>query len=315
MTDHVNTFHAFLNQHDDAAWARVLAELSASIHPVDQAATRVWFAFFPLKLARALQNSPDPAVTAQELLLLGKYRLSEQVDSSAEFLYGHRYWPEVKQTVIELAATATANLTLSQRILETAKRAAERVKADHTLLVGITAVAFMTWQQVGDETFRTPAAKPAKKSPRSPEQILQDRAKDDRPGLLGFLKTVNHEFTVTFNENEPSCTFKLVNNQDLATAAANDKRDYKTRDARCIEGPIPVECRSAACGTCWVGVLSDTNKLAPPGDREIERMKAFGYAGFTPDQSSVIRLACQTRGLGNVTIVIPPWNGQIGKLQ
>jgi ferredoxin len=318
MTNNETLFHAFLNQHDDMMWKRVITELLPSIHPVDQAATRIWFSFFPLRLLRALQNSSDPERTAGELLLSGKYRLEDQVDISANFLYGHRYWPEVKRALLEYAAAATApaSLSLSQQINEVAGRAAERAKADRALLVGITAVAFMTLQQVGYEAFResTPSAHLAGKSPKSPEQILQDRAKDDRPGLLGFLKTVNHEFTVTFSEDEPGCSFKLVSNQDLATAAATDTRDYKARDPRCIEGPIPVECRSAACGTCWVGVLSDTRKLAAPGDREIERMAAFGYSGFTPDQNSIIRLACQTRGLGNVTIVIPPWNGQLGKL-
>lgn len=319
MTNQESLFHAFLNQHDDAAWERVIAELLPSIHPVDQAATRVWFSFFPLKLLRALQSSPNPAATAQELFLSGKYRLADQVDSSAGFLYGYRYWPEVKRAVLDYAAAATApaSLPLSQQILEVASRTAERLKVDRALLTGITAVAFMTLQQAGSEAFRqaTPPAKPAAKTSKSPEQILQDRAKDDGPGLLGFLKTVNHEFTVTFNENEPGCTFKLVNNQELATASAKDKRDYRSGDSRCIEGPIPVECRSAACGTCWVGILSDRRKLVAPGEREVERMQHFGYAGFTADQNSIIRLACQTRGLGNVTIVIPPWNGQIGKLQ
>src|SRR6185295_16363783 len=108
-------------------------------------------------------------------------------------------------------------------------------------------------------------------------QILQDRAKDDGPGLFGFLKTVNHEFTVTFNENEPSCNFKLVSNQELATAAAKDKRDYRAHDSRCIEGPIPVECRSAACGTCWVGVLGGAEKLTEVKKLEGRKIKEFGY--------------------------------------
>ena len=43
-------------------------------------------------------------------------------------------------------------------------------------------------------------------------------------------------------------------------------------------------------------------------------MKECGYAGFTPERGSLIRLACQTQGHGNVTVVIPSWNGVIGKL-
>ena len=42
------------------------------------------------------------------------------------------------------------------------------------------------------------------------------------------------------------------------SAAQSDKREYKQLEPRCTpnEGPIPVECRAASCGTCWVGVLS-----------------------------------------------------------
>ena len=313
-----NLFQAFLNQHDDKAWARVVAGLLSSIHPVDQTATRIWFSFFPLKLFRTLEESQDPARTAGELLLAGKYRLGDQVDNSAEFLYGHRYWPEVKQAVAEYAegVTTPASLALTEQILEVSKRVAGQLKAEPSLLVGITAVAFMTWQQVGPGIFKQPAhpsAKAAKRA-KSPEQVLADRAKDDKPGWLGFLKTVDQEFTVTFKENEPTATFKVVNMQDLTMAAAKDRRDYRSRDPRCIEGPIPVECRTAACGTCWVGILSPTSKLSEPAEREIKKMKEFGYRGFSPDQGSVIRLACQTKCYGNVSIVIPPWNGVIGKL-
>jgi hypothetical protein len=61
-------------------------------------------------------------------------------------------------------------------------------------------------------------------------------------------------------------------------------------------------------------VLSDTNKISPPNQREIDRWRYFGYEGFTGDKDSPIRLACQLKASGNVTLVIPPWNGLIGKL-
>jgi ferredoxin len=94
------------------------------------------------------------------------------------------------------------------------------------------------------------------------------------------------------------------------------KGDHTAQDSRAMpgEGPIPVECRSASCGSCWVGVLSDTGKISPPNEREIGRWRYFGYEGFTGDKDSPIRLACQLKASGNVTLVIPPWNGQIGKL-
>lgn len=41
-------------------------------------------------------------------------------------------------------------------------------------------------------------------------------------------------------------------------------------------------------------------------------MKEFGYI-LTDEPKPVIRLACQALASGNVTLVIPPWNGFIGK--
>jgi uncharacterized 2Fe-2S/4Fe-4S cluster protein (DUF4445 family) len=41
-------------------------------------------------------------------------------------------------------------------------------------------------------------------------------------------------------------------------------------------------------------------------------MKIFGYN--QPDEPKpFLRLACQAKAEGNVTIVIPPWNGVFGK--
>jgi len=119
---------------------------------------------------------------------------------------------------------------------------------------------------------------------------------------------------VTFDESDPDATFTAINGQEIATAAQTDKRDYKSREPRCTpsEGPIPVECRAASCGTCWVGVLGGAEKLSPVVDRdERRRMAVFGYTDST-EERPLIRLACQARAFGAVSIVIPPWNGLIG---
>jgi ferredoxin len=313
-----NDFYSSLAQFDDAAWVRAISELQPTIHPVDRTATRIWFAFFPVKLWRILATSQDVAATAKKLIIKGQALLREQVDSSAEFLYGHRYWPQVKVAVSEYAATATANTTLTEHIQEVAKRVAQQVKADESLLLGITAVAFGTLQQVGAELFKQPAAAGAygKQWKKAPDQIVADRAKDDSQGLFGFLKSVDKSFTVNFRECEPGHTFKLLDLQDVTTAAKQDQRPHHLRDERCMkgEGPLPVECRSAACGTCWVGVLSPTEKVSPPNAREVNKWRYFGYEGFTTEPDSPIRLACQMKASGNVTIVIPPWCGLIGQL-
>lgn len=309
-------FEAFLNQYDESDWAETLISLLPDIHEVDRAATQIWFAFYPLALHRALEESPDAEALARKLLLQGKYRLAEQIDSSHTFLYGHRFWTEVKHVVEDYAARfQPSEIKLAGAICAAARSAANAANADESLLVGITAVAFMTIVQVGIEAFKDAPGRlhiDVKHARLSPEQVLSARAKDDGQGLFGFLKTVDKKWTVTFDENTDGATFKLINGQDLAWAAAGDKRDYKRADERRIEGPIPVECRNASCGTCWVGVLGGAEKLAPVSGRERRMMREFGYLD-TDEERPVIRLSCITPASGAVSIVIPPWNGFFGK--
>jgi len=308
----------FLSQLDEESWAATLTALLRSIHAVDKAATQIWFAFYPLGLFRAFQAADDPAQLAQRLLLQGKYQLKDQIDSSHTFLYGHRYWPEVKAAVADAAGSPApvTNLRLTDQIMSVARRVAERLKAPESLVVGITAVAFMTLTQVGLAAFKAAPGQKLidhKHAKRSPEQILRDREKNDSQGLLGFLRTVNKRWTVTYNENEEADKYKLNNLQDLAWGAADDRtRNWREVDPRRVEGPIPVECRSASCGTCWVGVLGGAEKLSSVAAREGKKIKEFGYIDTTEAQP-VIRLACQAQAHGAVSIVIPPWNGVFGK--
>src|SRR3712207_8413624 len=75
-------FEAFLEAHDDGAWAATVQELLPSIHEVDRTATQIWFRFFPLALLRAFEQSQDPARLAQRLLMQGRWYLKDQADSS-----------------------------------------------------------------------------------------------------------------------------------------------------------------------------------------------------------------------------------------
>ena len=292
-------FERFLRQHDEASWAATLTALTPAIHEVDRAATQIWFAFYPLELFRELEQAEDPDALMRELLMQGNYYLKDQIDSSHKFLYGHRFWPEVKKAVEEHAdlwhglqsaspaspASHGSRLmprhALADQIREVARDVAELLKVDQSLLVGITAVAFMTVRQAGLAAFRAAKGEvllDSKHIKKSPGQILKERAKDDSQGLLGFLKTVDKKWTVTFDETDDKAHYKMNNMQDLAWGAAEDHtRDWRAIDPRRPEGPIPVECRSAACGTCWVGVLGGAEKLAEVGAREGTRIKEFGY--------------------------------------
>ena len=324
------SFETFLGQQNEEAWASALATLLRSIHEVDRTATQIWFAFYPLSLFCALKDADDRDQLVQQLLLQGDYELKDQIDTSHRFLYGHRFWPQVKkavaahaeewhrlQSVSSESSQAKAYATsLPDQILAVARDVAKQSKIDESHLVGITAIAFMTLQQVGLAAFKAAPGTISidkKHAKKSAEQILRDRAKVDSQGLLGFLKTVNKQFTVTHDENDDKAKYKLNEGQDLAWGAAEDQsRDWVAIDPRRIEGPIPVECRSASCGTCWVGVLGGVEKLSDVGAREGKKIKEFGYID-TAEPKPLIRLACQALAQGAVSVVIPPWNGQFGK--
>lgn len=312
-------FEAFLNNHDDKEWAEIVRSLLPAIHEVDRTATEVWFYLFPLALARAFDQAEDAGELAYRLQMLGNYRLKDQVDASHRFLYGHRYWPDVKRAVSEHAASVSgpSSLDLARQIREVASAVAKRSKVEQSLLIGITSVALMTMQQVGAQSFKAAPGRisiDARHASRSPERVMQDRARDDNQGIFGFLRGEQKIFTATFDENDDSARFKIINSQHLTTAAAADKRDYASRDPRCIpgEGPIPVQCRSAACGTCWVGVIGGAEKLSEVSSLERRRMKEFGYIE-TDDAKPLIRLACQSQAFGAISLVIPPWNGVFGR--
>jgi ferredoxin len=313
------SFESLLNQQTDETWEQVIKTLLPAIHEVDKTATQIWFRFYPVALLRALQQAEDPEKLAAQLLLQGNYYLKDQIDSSHTFLYGHRFWPEVKKAVTERAASSVesqATNDLAAEIREIARRAASQVKAEESLLVGITAVALMTLQQVGMEAFRAASGAVrinGRAARKSPEQILKERARDDSQGMFGFLKTIDKEWTITYDETEERGHYKMKNATDLAYGAALDQsRDWRAIDPRRIEGPIPVECRSASCGTCWVGVLGGAEKLSDVARLEGKKIKEFGYI-VTDEPKPLIRLACQAQTSGAVSIVIPPWNGVFGK--
>src|ERR1044072_4533255 len=111
------SFETFLKQHDEEAWSATLTTLLRSIHEVDRNATQIWFAFYPLSLFQALEQADDPEKLAQRLLMQGKYDLKDQIDSSHTFLYGHRYWPEVKKAIEKHAGSASFDAPLADQIL------------------------------------------------------------------------------------------------------------------------------------------------------------------------------------------------------
>ena len=308
-------FEDFLNKFNETDWLKSLDALLPAISEVDRTATQIWFRFYPLALHDFLQTAEDKEKAVQKFIMQGNYELKNQIDSSHKFLYGHRFWAEVKNAIVERAESfENGGSEFEAKII--AKSLAEKLKIDESLLVGITLVGLMTLRQVGFDAFKNAEGKvyiDKKYAKQSAKDVLARRAKDDSQGILGFLKTIDKNWTVVYDENSGGARFKLFNEEELASGSARDQsKNWREIDARCGEGVIPVECRSASCGTCWVGVIGGAEKLSDVARLERKQMKVFGYnQGDEP--KPFMRLACQAKAYGAVSIVIPPWNGVFGK--
>lgn len=317
------TFADHLARFSTADWDTAVNTLAPEIHPIDLDATRIWMAFYPLQLHLALTEAGPDGLAALErkLGLMGQWRLADQIDTSHTFLYGHRYWPQTKRAIGAVAAEPTFPPGLPETITRVADHVSRTCSVDRDQLLGIAIAGLMTLRQTGLDAFsRTAGTVRLNQSAHatSIRQMRRRRASQRSQGVFGFLRGKKKRFRMTFDENAPAATFDLIAGQDIASGAQSDKRDYRSNDSRCIpgEGPIPVECRAASCGTCWIGVLAGADRLSPidPAD-EGKRLKVFGYP--QPQSATgapIVRLACQARPAGDVTFVIPPWNGIIGRI-
>ena len=313
----VTQFEEFLHQFNETGWFETIGELAPAIHEVDRNAAQIWFRFHPLALLRFLETAEDKEKAIAKFAMLGDFDLKEQIDSSHKFLYGHRFWKTVKEEIEKRAANFDGQKSdLKTEIEQIAKTVSEKVKADKSLTLGISAIGLMTLNQVGLDAFKSAKGEPEKPKglmKNAPDKIVAERAKDDSQGIFGFLKTINKTFTVAWEDKQSKGKFAITNQAELATGSALDQtQDWKARDERCWEGVIPVECRSASCGTCWIGILAGEEKLSEVQRLERKQMKVFGYN--QPDEAKpFMRLACQAKAFGNVSIVIPSWNGVFGK--
>jgi ferredoxin len=312
----VELFLAFLAQHDDDAWLRVVDRLQSSMHPVDGVATRIWFHFYPLALEHAMARVDAP-VLARTMALAGRWRLADHIDYSHAFLYGHQYWPAIKRAVLEYGddTASPGSLDLAAQVQEIARHVADSTRIDAGLLVGIAAVALRTLQQVGPAKLAASPGEtvgPGAWDGRTADEVVTARGKQDSQGVFGFLRGDRKQWTVIFDERYPAGQFPLINSQQITTAASLDQRNYRARDPRCTQGPIPVQCQSCSCGTCWVGILAGADRLSPMDTKERAKLAECGYI-VTAETHPPIRLACQAQAYSRVSIVIPPWNGVVAR--
>ncbi|REJ77753.1 MAG: (2Fe-2S)-binding protein [Acidobacteria bacterium] len=315
-TDQSN-YEKALSAFSENDWETAIENVLSSIHEVDLNAVRIWFRFYPLSLREYILSAEDREAVFQGMALQGDWDLAEQIDTSHRFLYGSRFWPEIKKAVLKRVDEFVAGAAdLEEEIFSVAETAAHQLAVDKSLTLGISAVGLMTLRQVGADKFSSTSGegyKPEGLLKKSPGKIVDARTSEPSRGVLGFLKTVDKEYKVIWDENDKRAEFEIIYDEEIASAAARDQsRDWLEGDKRCIEGVIPVECRSAACGTCWVGVLGGEENLADVEPLERKQMKVFGY-GQKEESKPFMRLACQASAEGSVSIVIPPWNGVFGK--
>lgn len=305
-----------LESHSENDWLGAVESLLPSIHEVDRNAVQIWFRFYPLDLVRYLESADDVEHAMKGINLEGDFGLLDKIDTSHRFLYGHRYWPQVKRAVQARAESDGEFSDLRTEISNLAKAVAKDAKADDSLTTAISAVGLMTLVQAGYEDLKNAvgiAEKPSGLMAKSPKEIVAERAKDDSQGVFGFLKTIDKKFSVAFNAYASDGDFRIINDEEIASASQKDhSEDWQALDSRCWDGPVPIECTSASCGTCWVGVVGGQEKLSKPSARERKQMKVFGY-NQPDDDKPFLRLACQAKASGNVSIVIPPWNAVFGK--
>ena len=311
------TFEQYLAKFDETDWLAAIEELLPCIREVDRNAVQIWFRFYPLSFHRYVAAAADREALIHGTALKGDFELATQIDSSHHFLYGHRYWNKIKCVIEKMADEyAGEDTPLVETIKAVAMAVSKKQKVDRNLTNAIAAVGLMTLNQVGLEAFKAASGEindPTGTMKKSPDSIVAERAKDDSQGLFGFLRTVDKKFSVSFSGQVDRGKFPVYADEEIATASQKARdQDWQARDERCWEGPVPIECTSASCGTCWVGVLGGAEKLADVKPRERRAMKVFGY-NQPDDARPFLRLACQARAEGNVTIVIPPWNGVFGK--
>jgi ferredoxin len=254
------------------------------------------------------------------MTIAGEWRLADQIDRSHAFLYAHQHWRVAKHAVLDFVngPTPPGSLDLGAQIQELSARIASAAGAPDAEVLGIAAIALRTLQQVGHEALQASPERLAHAGGyegRTADQIAALR-RGSVPVWRRLFGGASRQSAVTFNERDPAAKFSLIHSQHLTTAAALDRRDYRAAEPRCSEGPIPVQCRACSCGTCWVGVLAGADTLSAMDQRERAKLAECGVTQDAQPRGHppVMRLACMAQAEGPVSIVIPPWNGLLGRV-
>ena len=156
MSNNVATnFEQFLNKFSEKDWLTAVESLLSQVHEVDRNAVQIWFRFYPLELFRHLEAVEDKAKAIHQFAMQGEFELKNQIDSSHNFLYGHRFWNQTKAEIEKYAAVFNNDSAdLSKVIEEISQKVSESAKTEKSLTLGITAIGLMTLNQTGFDTFK-----------------------------------------------------------------------------------------------------------------------------------------------------------------
>ncbi|NNE99852.1 MAG: hypothetical protein HKN25_12595, partial [Pyrinomonadaceae bacterium] len=124
-------FEKQLGQISENQWLEIVDGLAPEIHEVDRAATQIWFRFYPLTLFRYLQKTEDVEAALHGFAMQGDYELKDQIDTSHKFLWGHRFWADVKHAINERTKSFEGDsMDLTEEIRLLAKSFANGVQKD-----------------------------------------------------------------------------------------------------------------------------------------------------------------------------------------
>src|SRR3712207_5828932 len=142
-----NAFIEALESKTEQEWLAAVESLLPSIHEVDRNAVQIWFRFYPLDLVKYLESAENVEEALRGIAMEGDFGLLDKIEGSHKFLYGHRFWPHVKQVVHNRVESDTAFSDLGSEISDLAKAIAKEAKTDESLTAEIAAVGWMALAQ------------------------------------------------------------------------------------------------------------------------------------------------------------------------
>ena len=261
------TFEDHLYRYAPEDWASAIETLTPEIHAIDLHATRIWFAFF------------------------GTASLGDRIETSHAFLYGHRYWPQVKRAILAASRDTSWSASLPEWLVRVADHATRTTQVDRDQLLGITAAALATVGRVGLEAFTASSGLvqlPRWAHVRSIRQIRRARAHQRwRPfgALFGHARV-----RMRYSEAERDAWVDVPAGETIASGLPAELRF----------------CEATCSGACVIGILAGAEHVSEIDAREAAQLKSAGYVqAQSSDGYPLIRLACRACTGGDMTFVTP----------